>query len=257
MAASRAAVNGSDMGNTDLFSMPANEAAKVLNRHLWWDWYKDLRDSLISWTSSLPIALQFGFYRHANRREATPNLSDIKLCVLDTSRYPAGTFLRNTVLIGAFMDEPHPDVSNNSDEKKKKTLQDMHNLRTGGYRHGEYLSQGVMDIRQQSSHASFEQLIGAGLYTIFPDFQDSWHLWANRVKDLRSRYFRDPIQMTDVEMLKTVLVARCFSDEFVMPVAAMLVGLRKRQAEDDVIVDSFLNWFSREFLRFLLRLAGN
>jgi hypothetical protein len=237
-------------GKMDLFSMPAEEAAEVLNKHLWWDWDNEPRDNLMSWTSSLLQALQFGFYRHGQRFKSTPVLSDIKLSILDTSEYPPGTFLSDLALIQAFEGEEHHDLSK---DDKPKHLERLHQMRLGSYGHGEYLSQGIVDIQQRSRHVSLQQLIDVGLFDILPELEEKqhWKFWAKRIKELRVAYFRDSTQTTKSEMQKTLAIAQtCFGDNFALPVAAMLLGLRKRQVPDETMLKAFLAWFPGESIEF-------
>ncbi|KUL92210.1 hypothetical protein ZTR_02588 [Talaromyces verruculosus] len=112
--------------------------ARTLNVHLRW-WPKDnLEDNFVSWTGSLLFAVQYIYYRHLNIRDGS-NLKDIQLYVIDTNRFPQGTFLRDLDLIDAFSQfDDHPKV------KSLNNLRSMRNKPDGYF--GEYLSQGSLKI---------------------------------------------------------------------------------------------------------------
>jgi hypothetical protein len=113
--------------------------ARTLNVHLRW-WPKEgLEDNFVSWTSSLLFAIQYIYYRHLSSKDGS-NLEDILLYVIDTKRFPIGTFLRDLDLIDAF--------SKFDDPGKMKNLENLQYLRTSSsYYFGEYLSQGSLKIR--------------------------------------------------------------------------------------------------------------
>lgn len=60
-------------------------------------------------------------------------------------------------------------------------------LNRNQYYNGEYLSQGKLDHAGRSCMISLEQLIRAGLYQLYPEFNDEAgrNEWTNRVRDLR------------------------------------------------------------------------
>ncbi|KAB8257965.1 hypothetical protein BDV32DRAFT_76683 [Aspergillus pseudonomiae] len=112
--------------------------ARTLNLHLRW-WPKDgLEDNFVSWTSSLLFAIQYIYYRHQSKRDGS-SLKEIRLYVIDTTKFPCGTFIRDLDLIEAFWQfDNHPSG---------KDLGALRSLRND-FKHyfGEYLSQGSLNI---------------------------------------------------------------------------------------------------------------
>lgn len=243
--ASRAAISKKDptLGQRDIFSIPPREAADLLNQHLRWDRRKDPRDNLMSWTSSLLFALQLGFYRHVTQNPP-PAFSDIKLCIIDTTGYPSGTFLQDVVLIRSFMHAYHPCGD--------RDLNSLFKIRTDDYYFGEYLSQGTLNIEGRSCHVSLEQLIQYGLFNILPELgvEQHWEHWAHSVKRLRVVLLQSPkrAQTSKTEIRKMITIGQgCFGNGFALPMTCMLLALRKRSREDETILGGLLACFSGEF----------
>ncbi|KXH50172.1 hypothetical protein CSIM01_07396 [Colletotrichum simmondsii] len=98
---SRAALCGHAGFDCDIFSMPPDEAAEMLNRHPR-GWARD-GDNLMSWTSSLLFALQYALYRSiVSKGGRLDEPSDIRIYVLDTSLLPEGSFIPDIALLDAF-----------------------------------------------------------------------------------------------------------------------------------------------------------
>lgn len=114
--------------------------ARTLNLHLRW-WPKgDLEDNFVSWTSSLLFAIQYIYYRRRSSKDGS-RLEHIKLYVIDTTRFPKGTFLRDLDLIRAFC---------KFDTTLGDNLERFECLRKRpGYYFGEYLSQGSLKIENK------------------------------------------------------------------------------------------------------------
>lgn len=110
--------------------------AKILNLHLRW-WPKSgLEDNFVSWTSSLLFAIQYIYYRHSSPRDGS-RLADIKLYVIDTTKFPRGTFMRDLDLMHIF-------------GEFDEDLKDLQSLRNGSsYYFGEFLSQGTLKIENK------------------------------------------------------------------------------------------------------------
>lgn len=121
------------------FNLDAEKRAKIaqiLNLHLRW-WPKHgAEDNFVSWTSSLLFAIQYIYYRHLSPKDGS-SLPEIRLYVIDTTRFPRGTFIRDLDLINIFCE---------SDEN----LKDLQSLRNRpSYYFGEYLSQGALKIENK------------------------------------------------------------------------------------------------------------
>ena len=72
----------------NIFAYVPEEAAEKLNDHLMWRC--DTGCNLMSWTSSLPVAIQHGLRRHISDRQG---LSEIFLLVIDTQKLGKNVFL--------------------------------------------------------------------------------------------------------------------------------------------------------------------
>ncbi|SRR6266536_1548119 len=144
---SAAVCSGKD--DRDLFSLDRETAASMLDGHTW----KNLEsDNLMSWTSSSLFAVQHGIYRKATDF-GSPNLSVIRICVLDTRKVDRGSFLPAVALLKAY---GIPSTGKLRHE----------------YYHGEYLSQGTLEVWHKSASTSLEALICRGLHDLFPPFAD-------------------------------------------------------------------------------------
>ncbi|KAJ9296522.1 hypothetical protein DTO271G3_5220 [Paecilomyces variotii] len=163
--------------------------ARTVNVHLrWWPKY-DLEDNFVSWSSSLLFALQYIYYRHLHIRDGS-SLEEIKLFVIDTVRFPVGTFVRDLDLINAFYKfDSHPGENLRSLKPVRENY---------GYYFGEYLSQGSLKIEGKYQMISANVLFDANrLRRLQPEFGDIYDLkkkerkkekkpkWANEVRRLR------------------------------------------------------------------------
>ncbi|RHZ60739.1 uncharacterized protein CDV56_107313 [Aspergillus thermomutatus] len=158
--------------------------ARTLNVHLRW-WPKEgLEDNFVSWTSSLLFAIQYIYYRRLSSKDGS-SLEDIQLYVIDTKRFPIGTFLRDLDLINAFRE---------FDDHGKMNLENLQLLRTNyGYYFGEYLSQGSLKIKDKCQIVSAKVLFDDDrLHRIQPEFTKRSDIlekgkaeWANEVVRLR------------------------------------------------------------------------
>jgi len=187
---SQAACDNTDSSKRDIFSnLHIDELARVartLNLHLRW-WPKDrLEDNFVSWTSSLLFAIQYIYYRHQDSRDGS-SLEDIDLYVIDTTQFPAGTFLRDLDLIEAFRESyTHPEG---------KDLKDLLKLRNKpDYYFGEYLSQGSLKIEGKCQKISAATILDNGLLRrLQPEFgdisatpPDGRPVWVREVNRLRT-----------------------------------------------------------------------
>ncbi|KAL5359330.1 hypothetical protein BJX96DRAFT_183677 [Aspergillus floccosus] len=122
----------------NLDSEKGKNIARTLNHHLrWWPKHDGMEDNFVSWTSSLVFPIQYIYYRHSSKRDGS-SLAEIKLYIIDTAKFPRGTFIRDLDLIDAFY---------NLDDSFGLNLANLRSLRNErGYYFGEYLSQGSLNI---------------------------------------------------------------------------------------------------------------
>lgn len=216
-------------------SLPRHEAASRLNRHLWWlcD-HTGAECNLMSWSSSLLFVLQFGFYLSRHETRSSP-LSKLKILVLDTRGYQPGTFVRDLDLIEDlkwYHAEEHTS-------RGKQTLQKLSEFRGGKLYFGEYLSQGVLEIRQSSVETTLQDLIDNGLYTLAPCFKDERYSvgWAKPVVAIRdtlrswSGSYTQPISSSDIQVAMNIAES-CFggnkNGRWIAAVIPQLLAMKKR-----------------------------
>ncbi|PYH49259.1 uncharacterized protein BP01DRAFT_420281 [Aspergillus saccharolyticus JOP 1030-1] len=158
--------NDNALSHEDIFTIrdPGDKKRKaaLLNDHLWWQEPSD--DPFVSWTSSLPFALQLIYYRHQSSRDGSP-LREIRLYVVDTKKFPRGTFIRDVDLINAFVDvDPIPSGNG---------LKRLRRYRTWDLNFGEYLSQGALRIEGKCQMISGQSIFENNrLRRIQPNFTD-------------------------------------------------------------------------------------
>ncbi|KJX92050.1 hypothetical protein TI39_contig5939g00002 [Zymoseptoria brevis] len=113
----------------------------------------DRADNLMSWTSSLLFAIQYAIYRHHQNRLSTEH---IKICVVDTRKFPRRQFARDLCLL---------HLHNNPEEDPfSANLENIIHLRERlGYDNGEYLTQGIVHLEGRSCIFSLKDLVDAGL----------------------------------------------------------------------------------------------
>lgn len=214
-------------------------AAKMINSHFRQSFTNSSdsdarRDNLISWTSSLLSALLYIFHRHTSPADGPPPLTDIHLCVLDTSSYNEGAFIRAESLIAAFR-EHSPE------------LQKLERQRADNPCHqGEYLSQGRLNIEGACEIASADKLVGCGLFTLLPELEALAERWARKgeptaptwdaaLERLREAWdpdspsFVDEYEFTAEENEAAMDIGSLFGVYLQVPVAAAVTALRPRR----------------------------
>ncbi|KAK4497643.1 hypothetical protein PRZ48_010296 [Zasmidium cellare] len=238
--ASIASVSTPDESRLDLLSLDEEEARKRLYGHLTKSTVVgDIDDNLMSWTSSLLFAIQYAIYR-SHQLGCHPN--DVEIIAVDTSKFHKGQFGRDLELL-------HRCKAREDGRPELKRFMDMR-LRID-YDNGEYLSQGTVDIEGRCCMTTLEELLNAGLYRLYPEFQDleGATQWTNRVKNLRTLWAQqgatDGLESDLVrsEITQAFCIARsCFSGLGAFDFALMLFVFKNRPVQ--------MSWLNGAFKPF-------
>lgn len=220
---SQASLSEADTYGRDLLSQNELKAAKMLFNHLKWKipGPDDAPHNLSSWTSSLLFAIQGAIYRcDMDFNPMDPR--NVKICVVDTTKFPQGQFAPATQLIKKFVGcvQGDPDISDFFDFR----------LNVKRYNNGEYLSQGRVSLTGRCWTVSLDSLRQSGLSNLYPEFDDEQgrRKWANRTLELRRLW--SPKQYTSGEEFRTALdIARgCFPADVATQMALMLLCFKDR-----------------------------
>ena len=205
----------------DLLALEKHNAAELLHMHLTKDCFSgEVSDNLMSWTSSLLFAIQYAVWR-LRRRRCRP--SDIKICAVDTTKFPQGQFARDTWLFKACK----------STTRQEDPAQQFFKFRLEDERfyNGEYLSQGVVNHTNRSCVVSLEHVVEAGLFQLYPEFDDAKgsEKWAYRVLELRQNWSAEQ-RTTDREIQLALQVGRnCFSQFPPFDIASIFLTFKNRK----------------------------
>lgn len=172
----------------------------------------------MSWSSSLLFVIQYAIYRgHKFRR----SLQDVKILAIDTTAFPLGQFARDLWLFRKCQ-------STNDGNPAMQRLVDLRN--SCAYDSGEYLSQGTLNHKGRSCMMSLSDLIDAGLYELYPDFQDDdgARKWSSRVKELREEWGDEDCTYSDDVELAFDIANECFPNFESLDMALMLLAFQNR-----------------------------
>ncbi|KAK8011638.1 hypothetical protein PG990_010603 [Apiospora arundinis] len=178
----------------------------------------EVDDNFMSWTSSLLFAIQYAIYRGQSR-----NPSEIKICVVDTPKFPRGQFARDTWLLEQYRETAM---------QLGGQFERFWRLRDGeDYYNGEYLSQGALNHANRSRLVSMEQLVDAGLCKLYPEFEDpnGTSEWAKRVKRLRWDW-SGPQTTSDEEIQQALGLGCSLSPSEPLDMALMLLAFKNRKS---------------------------
>ncbi|KAH9811372.1 hypothetical protein Tdes44962_MAKER10401 [Teratosphaeria destructans] len=224
---SRDANAGKPGSTKDVFATQALPAtAKSIADHLRWYW-NDSGDNLVSWSSSMLFVIRYIFYRHHN--DKTP-LDKIHLLVLDTKKFPVGTFIQDLDLISFFA-------------PFDADLSSLEVLRTGDtYYFGEYLSQGSLYINGRCRKESAQSMIDRGLLNMHPALESAFRnqapgQWAKPVIAIREtiRQVGEP-RLDLPELLDQALkIASSFGNHWRFPIAIHLLALMPYRLDADQV----------------------
>ena len=233
----------SGMSKIDIFAREDDEqVASMLNSHLRWE--ESPEDNFVSWTSSLLFALVYVFHLHANIRNRSA-FEDIKVCIIDTTKFRRETFLRDMNLIEAYF-------------SFNVHLKRFHGMRSRpDFYVGESLSQGALDIAGKCEIVSAHAIIKGGLYDLRPEFEEfaQWRPQerppsAYPVLELRKDLNQTGSPESIGKKLQTAVdVARLFGSCWTLPVAANLLALMPGSDGDVATASEYLSkCFNGQFL---------
>ncbi|KAK4124713.1 hypothetical protein N657DRAFT_330558 [Parathielavia appendiculata] len=236
------------LNKKDLFQLQPWEAARCLEDHFWWNKRHDEKGdcNFMSWSSSLLFVLQYGLYRQSkDRREGRDTcLSQVYLLVLDTRKFPKGTFIKDLDAIEAFhgYDKNLARMKAMRTEYKDKDNSDVY------FYYGEYLSQGRLDVSGRCRQTSMQQLIDAGLFNLCPELADPTRRdqWAKPVNTIREKIVHGLALAANKEEVRTAITVAqaCFGSLWALPLAVMFLSLRPRKPDGITIFDGFRSMFT-------------
>ncbi|RMJ25272.1 hypothetical protein PHISP_03848 [Aspergillus sp. HF37] len=220
---------------TNLSPQRREDVAGTLNKHLRW-WPKDgPEDNFVSWTSSLLFALRYIYYRYSSSKDGS-SLEDIKLCVVDTTRFPRGTFVCDLDLIEAFRHF-------NRYHSPGRDLENLQRMRKRDYYFGEYLSQGSLKVAGKCQIVSADVFFdGDRLHHVQPLFERIAHVprnidatWANVVRRDREAIWTNPQPSEHLfrPMMAVDEIAAKFGPEWKFPMAVYLAALVTQARKPD------------------------
>ncbi|KAK4109385.1 hypothetical protein N656DRAFT_692126, partial [Canariomyces notabilis] len=219
----------------DLFSRTSVEAARMLYEHLDNKRFGlgNCLDNLMSWSSSLLFVIQCAIWR-CHRAGRAP--SEVKICAVDTTKFPKGQFARDMFLLQAYRQTADLNIN----------MRRFFDFRLGNeqYDNGEFLSQGEVHHGGRSCVFSLSQLIQAGLHDLYPDLaeESGMKFWTNRVKVLRSRWSADDHPTTRVDIQTALgLATACFRQFDATDVALLLLSFKNRKLKATTVQDSLEN----------------
>ena len=238
------ATDGKRSSEQDIFARGNQaEVANMLTRHL--RWWEGPEDNFVSWTSSLLFAIVYIFHLHANSTNGS-SLADISLCVIDTTQFPEGVFLRDLDLISVFST---PD---------NRHLLLLEEWRSTARYFGEYLSQGALKIEGKCQIVSAQAMIDKGLYDLQPEFSEfaRWPIenlppWVKPVLQLRGEFDREMTGRGGISVEErdaAMNIAQLFGGCWRLPVAVNFMALRPRRRRDVRMLEAFRDFFGSRSL---------
>ncbi|KAL7783678.1 hypothetical protein V8C43DRAFT_293484 [Trichoderma afarasin] len=253
----------------DIFARDAFTVALTLNEHLRWQ-PKSYGDPFISWTTSLLVAIQYAIYKH---KTEYAELSTIHLCIIDTTLFPNGVFMKDLDLIDEFHDkvpDHYPVISKGGQyDWKDRGLNNLGQLRnkqhqtySGVYYFGEYLSQGQTNIQGRSCTVPCDKILNSNLFAFMPQFKDELDdktvFWANAVIKLRQPfYITEQEEIHDSDFNEAMIIALEFDTAWFLPMLANLLALCPRTARDPTIIGRVSELFRDEVMDHLAFKATN
>ncbi|KAK0267923.1 hypothetical protein LTR35_011705 [Friedmanniomyces endolithicus] len=201
----------------DLLSLERKDASRLLYSHL----NKrclggDSTDNLMSWSSSLLFVIQYAIWRC---RQSGRSPAEVKICAVDTTKFPRGQFARDLWLIGKCHDLSEGD----------RQMEKFVRLRKQFYDNGEYLSQGTLNHSCHSCVTSLQSLAQAGIYQLYPECDKGSGSWTKRVEELRAIWIVPQTTSHEDVDLAVKIEGLCFHDLDTVHLAIVLLSFRARQ----------------------------
>lgn len=221
---SQATANRAVANSSDLLLDEGTEATRILFEHL--KWYNCRSDKIVSWTSSLLVAIQYAYHRCYKH---STDHANVKICAVDTSQFLWGQFVLARHLILAFN---HDTFTNSVPGSQKFFDFRLQHLEFG---QGEYLSQGLLNLFGRSSITSLNALKSSGLVKLYLKLSEpgGGSKWAYRLCELR-RLWSGKSCSTREELRTALRIAsRCLnlssSPGMSLAVALMLLCFKNRE----------------------------
>ncbi|KAK1851815.1 hypothetical protein CCHR01_05510 [Colletotrichum chrysophilum] len=239
----------------DLFSGRFRFGIMELYDHLKWFKMRDCDSNLVSWTSSLLFAIQLGLYKHSTRpvSKNENDLSKIFVLMIDTTKFPRGTFIRDRDAMEFFRDTSSSWTSDFEALYQTRTETDFYS--------GEYLSQGQFSVKGNCSQTSLQKLIDHGLFRFCPYFIEKrhWAALASRVVEIRREHFNDELPTRcfrrnerTVGRGAVVMAQSCLGEKFALPFALMILALSPIKKVSRVLFSAITGMFSEKELDCIL-----
>lgn len=231
----------SSISSQDIFRLPwPVDAAEQLSRHLQWDPSHEETCNLMSWTSSLLVALYYSRYKHFISREKAP-WQELHLLIVDTRHLPSAAFVKDLEIMDALFDKENSPLCQ---------LRNIRQRKNNRFYFGEYLSQGSLELRGQGTQVCIYDLMQHGLTKLFPelsihepDFQ-----WALAVKKHRKEFFQPQSQLSihPKGLRNIIAMSETFFTNFSLPMTLMFLSLRGRQSGIATLQNGIRGLFDRE-----------
>ncbi|KAF2160608.1 hypothetical protein M409DRAFT_28995 [Zasmidium cellare ATCC 36951] len=204
----------------DLLNVDKAMATQMLHSHidLAMGSFGGHADNLMSWSSSLLFAIQGAIYR-CDRTGRDPR--DMKILVVDTHLFPMGQFFRDLWVFKRLK-------CAQSDHPRLRQLVEWRVSNV--WDSGGWFSQGTLNHQGRSCTTSLQQLIDAGLYYLYPEFEESdgATLWTKRTDELRGAWsFPHPTYHEEVDFAFDIASA-CFGEFSYTDLALLLLCFKNR-----------------------------
>lgn len=205
---------------TDVLSLSGGQARRLLYNHLAkrseFQTRKSI-DNFMSWSSSLMFVIQYAMWRSETLH--TP-ASDLQICMVDTRDFPRGQFARDMWLIRHY----RPSVLT----EPQQEFFDFR-LENPDHDNGEFLSQGMVNLRNKACFFSLQDLMSAGIDTLYPMFKGGPYYgvqWTDRMLDLRS-FCNWETYLEEKDFWKAQEIAKKVFTKFdVMDITLLLLSFR-------------------------------
>jgi hypothetical protein len=218
----------------DLLSLPMHRATNMIHTHLTKRCCDgEDSDNMMSWTSSLLFAIQYAIWRC---RKFRCDPADIKICAIDTRRFPYGQFARDIWLLQAYR---HIAAQVGGDTQKFFRFR----LDDERYHNGEYLSQGSLSHAGRSCVVSLKSLEESGLYDLYPEFAETQgrNKWTNRVLELRQGWSIEQRTTPQEIQLASMVTRKCFNKFETMDMVLILLAFKARKIRGKVSLIAFIS----------------